>query len=473
MRFVSIEGLEEGMILGRDIYDDQNRIILTRGQVLNSGYIVGLMNQGFTGAYIEDAYSAGIEVHRAISPRVRLEAIDAFKREDLDRCKEIAVEMVGEIIERGMANIDFKDLKSYSNHTYSHSVNVAITCCLMGIARGFNDTDLYDLCVAALLHDLGKLHIPDDIINKPGKLTKDEYEIVKTHPVISYNLVKDNPAIAMESKTAILFHHENVDGSGYPKGVGKVEMTHFTNILHVADVFDALTASRPYKEPYSPFEACEYLMGGCGIMFDKATVELLTRAVPLYPKGTEVLLSNGMRGLIFDNTGVHNLRPITRLPNGSSIDLAQRQNLSIAIKAATDDLIEEAEALRSEEKALVYIVDDMATNIAMLEEILEKKYDVVSFSGGEEIVEKLPSIAKPDVILMDIDMPGMHGIEAAEIISKKIDENIPILFVSALCNVETVMEVKRLNAAGYVLRPYNNMYILGEIDRIINNYGEY
>lgn len=145
--------------------------------------------------------------------------------------------------------------------------------------------------------------IPPEILNKPTRLTNEEYEIMKTHSTLSYEIIKGRWNISSKVKAAVLYHHENVDGSGYPKGIDGDGMTMFTKILHVADVYDALVSRRPYKGLHSPYEACEFLMGADGIMFDPKVVEALVLCVPLYLNGTQVLLSDGREGIIVDNVG--------------------------------------------------------------------------------------------------------------------------------------------------------------------------
>ena len=132
-----------------------------------------------------------------------------------------------------------------------------------------------------------------------------------------------------------MYHHENVDGSGYPQGVKGSEQSIFVRVLHVADVYDALTTKRPYKKTYSPYEAAEYLMGACGTMFDQQVVQVFVQYVPLYPKGTRVLLSDGRQALVFENAGIHNLRPILLMEDGDQLDLMENSNLNITI--LTDD----------------------------------------------------------------------------------------------------------------------------------------
>lgn len=172
-------------------------------------------------------------------------------------------------MERGTVSLDMTDLRTYDDYTYAHSVNVAVICCVIGVGMELSESELTQLATAALLHDLGKLSIPPEILNKPGRLTQEEYQIMKSHATLSYELIRERWDIPANVKTAVLYHHENVDGSGYPQGIDASQQSLFIRILHVADVYDALVSKRPYKEPYSPYEASEYLMGACGIMFDK------------------------------------------------------------------------------------------------------------------------------------------------------------------------------------------------------------
>lgn len=276
---------------------------------------------------------------------------------------------------------------------------------------------------------------------------------------------------------AVLFHHENVDGTGYPNGVMGEEQTLFTKILHAADVYDALVSKRPYKEPYAPCEAAEYLMGGCGILFDREVVEVMLRSIPLYPKGTEVELSDGRVGVIKENADAHNLRPIVRLLDGTTLDLSDRANMSIAIlppkgkqEVSTSSEAERKEMIKHQREVHIIAVDDMKTNLQMIYDILKDDYKVTLLKSGAQLIKYLEKNPYPDLILLDIDMPQMDGIEAAKRVMDMTKESVPIMFVSALCDTKTIMACKDLNVAGYVVRPYKPVYIRSEIERIINRW---
>lgn len=477
MRYIALAEAEPGMILARSLYDSNGRTLVGSHIVLTRSYIDRLIDYGYAGAYIEDELTADIDVEEAVSPQLRAEGMQCIEARDIDGCREIAQRIVDELLDKGRISLDMFDLRSYDDYTFAHSVNVAVLCGAIGMEYHMNEREIAQLVMAALLHDLGKLSVPLEILNKPGHLTTQEFRRMQEHPVMSYELIRDRFDISAQVKVAVLFHHENVDGTGYPNGVSGEEQTLFTKILHVADVYDALVSKRPYKQPYAPCEAAEYLMGGCGILFDQEVVEVMLRAVPLYPKGTEVELSDGRVGIVMENADDHNLRPKLRLFDGSTIDLADRENLMVTIVPPKDRqkvsaAAEQArlERMRTRDNIHIIAVDDMKTNLQMLYDILKDDYKVTLMKSGEQLLQYLKSQPYPDLVLMDIDMPGMDGIETAKRMMKMTDNSVPILFVSALSDEKTVMACKSLHVDGYVVRPYQPIYICSEIERILGRW---
>lgn len=479
MRYISLKDARPGMRLAYDLYDSFGRTLVGCNCELTAYYIEKLNDYGFDGIYIEDELSKGIEIEPAISPKLRSAGQACVREGNIDGCQEVAKQIVDEILKKGVTSLDLADLRTYDDYTYAHSVNVAVFCCTIGMGMEMGEEDLNNLVTAALFHDLGKLQIPSEILNKPGRLTQEEYQIMKSHATLSYEYISERWDISSYVKTAVLFHHENVDGSGYPQGLDGSEQTLFTKILHVADVYDALISKRPYKKPYSPYEASEYLMGGCGIMFDRTVVNTLLKYVPLYPKGTEVVLSDGRVGIIYENSGLHNLRPLLRLMDGEMLDLARAENFHITLRVpeGVEPLTEEAEQSRKEmikplKRYHILVVDDMKTNLQMLRGILEHLYDLTLVKSGRQALLYLEKNPRPDLVLMDIDMPEMNGIEAARKIQEMTNWEVPILFVTALCDKETVMMCRNMNAAGYIVRPYKSVYIKSEIKRILTGRSE-
>lgn len=355
MRYVTLRETRPGMRLAYDLYDSFGRTLVGSSCELTDVYIEKLREYGVGGVYITDRLSEDIEVENIISPELRREGLACIRVCDIDRCHDIAKRMVSEILGKCVVSLDMADLRTYDDYTYAHSVNVAVICCVIGVGMELPEEDLLGLVTAALLHDLGKLSIPPEILNKPGRLTPEEYQVMKSHATVSYELLKERWDVSAQVKSAVLFHHENVDGSGYPQGLEGHEQTLFTKILHVADVYDALVSKRPYKNPYSPYEASEYMMGMCGSMFDRQVVDALLRFVPLYPKGTTVLLSNGRTGIIYENAGIHNLRPILRMTDGTMMDMADSRCLNLAL-APVDVFYEEIETAEKSRHEMIKLV---------------------------------------------------------------------------------------------------------------------
>ena len=289
--------------------------------MLTQDYINRLIERGFPGCYVEDELSNGIEIEEVVSQELRNEGVDALRRGDIDAAIDVARQIADQLINSSVVSLDMIDLRSYDDYTYRHSVNVAVISTIIGMNLEFNKIRLSELCVAAILHDIGKLQVEPDILNKKGRLTEEEYEIVKNHPTYGYEMINQRLDLSSGTKAAILLHHENEDGSGYPKGLCREQIYVYAKIIHVADVFDALTSKRPYKPAYARSEAVEYLMGSCDRLFNREVVKAFVKSVPIYPKGSMVLLSNGTKAIVIGNSE-NVMRPKIRMEDGQEIDLA-------------------------------------------------------------------------------------------------------------------------------------------------------
>ncbi len=479
MRYINMSNIVPGMKLGSEVYDSYGRVLLGGKAELTKEYIDRLIYLGFDGLYISDELSKDISVEPIITPFLRGKGIDCVRRQDIDGCKIVAKEMIAEIIDKGTISIDMTDLRECDDYTYSHSVNVALYSSIIGLSLGFDEKALEELALAGLLHDLGKMSIPKEILNKEGRLTQEEYQIMKSHSKISYDIIKERWDITPNVKVAVLFHHENEDGSGYPNGIVGADMTLYTKVLHVADVFDALLSKRPYKKPYSAYEVSEYMMGACGIMFDQDIVTALLKHVPLYPKGTEMIMSDGRHCIIVENKEMHNLRPIIRLMDGQTINLMDKEYFNITLVAAanTDSISRESEEernimIKAYKRRKVMIVDDMMTNLQMLRGILEYFYDLTLVKNGKQALRYLEKNEPVDAIVMDVDMPGMDGVETARRIRDELHIEIPLLFVTTLNDMDTVERCREVGADGYIVRPYQPTFIKSELKRIITGRGD-
>lgn len=475
MRYIKMKDARPGMCLAYNMYDADGHTLICSGSTLSQFYIKKLKEYGFDGVYINDELSKDIRIEPVISPDLRTEGIANVRSSNVDGCKGVAKKIVDQVLTKGALSLDLTDLRCFDGYTYAHSVNVAVLACIIGFGMKMNEESLEQLVMAGLLHDLGKLVIPPEILNKPTRLTNEEYEIMKTHSTLSYEIIKERWDISSQVKTAVLYHHENVDGSGYPSGVDGDSLTLFTKILHVADVYDALVSKRPYKSPYSPYEACEFLMGAGGIMFDPKVVEALLLYVPFYPKGTQVELSDGREGIIAENAGSRNLRPLLRLLDGTMIDLSEQKNYNLTIlhganEDVVDPYVEEAERIKMLtpfKKYHIMIIDDMLINLQTFRGFLQNAYDLnLQTSVGQALLH-LKRGAEPDLIILDMDMPEMNGIDAAVKIRDLTGDSVPVLFVIDSYDKGIVARCRKVGAAGYIVRPYKPVYVKAEIKRIL------
>ena len=207
MRYIALTEAKAGMQLATSLYDSNGRTLVGSHILLTDNYIEKLIEYGYAGIYIEDELTQDIEVEDAISPQLRAEGMDCIEKRDIDGCKVVAEKLVEEILSKGRISLDMLDLRSYDDYTYAHSVNVGVLCGVIGMEMHMNEKEMAQLVTAALLHDLGKLAIPGEILNKPGRLTQKEYKRMQEHPVISYELNKDRLHLSVQIQLAVLIHH--------------------------------------------------------------------------------------------------------------------------------------------------------------------------------------------------------------------------------------------------------------------------
>ncbi len=332
MRYINVKDLTPGMIIANNLYDNNELVLLKANTELTQFYIDRIKGLDYDGIYIFD--QGDVEKAKSIvSDETRIKAIGKLKKLDIDACMFLANSIVNEIQNSDSMIIERVTLSSYDNYTYVHSVNVDILSVIIGIGLGLRNEELNMLSQAALLHDIGKCDVPVEIINKPARLTSEEYEEVKKHPQYGLERLrakeKGGDDIAAVIKNAVYSHHENWDGSGYPRGLRGEKIHLFARIIHVADVYDALTTKRAYKKALNPADTLEYLMANTGIMFDKDIVSTFLQYVAPYPIGCTVLLSDGQQGVISENNRINLPRPKVKLSNGTIIDLTEKLDVTI------------------------------------------------------------------------------------------------------------------------------------------------
>jgi HD-GYP domain-containing protein (c-di-GMP phosphodiesterase class II) len=315
------------MIVGRPLRSRKGEILLTAGTVLKESFIESIKRLRYSGLYIQDEFSADIEVEDIISEDLRHEAVSAVMRLEADMGSgssrgfgsqiEAFAGFIDDIIESVMSNketiVNLVDLKIFDQYTYQHSVNVCVLSSVIGVAMGLDRAQLFNLGMAAILHDIGKFFIDKELLNKPGRLTGEEFAVIKKHPEMGCDYLRRNCYYSSAIYIGVLQHHERFNGTGYPHGRSGSDIHIFARIIAVADVYDAITSLRPYHEPVLPSEAHEYIMGNSGQHFDPDVAGVFIKKIAPFPEGAEVLLSNGLRGIVFKNNPDFMTRPLIKL----------------------------------------------------------------------------------------------------------------------------------------------------------------
>ncbi len=482
MRFVTAQALEPGMVLAKRIISSTKSFMLAEGTQLTDKYVKYLREKGYLGAYVADSLSEGVVFHEAVSEETFESGVAAVAEGNISGIIDVSKNLVEEIVSSAAISVDMVDLRSYDDYTYHHSVNVGIYSVAVGRVMGLRPMELEELAIAALCHDLGKSRIPTEVLNKPGRLTDEEYDIIKNHAKYSYDILYDNEQISAAIRQAVLMHHENENGTGYPLGRTGEEIPLFAKIIHACDVYDALTSKRSYKDPYPHDKAHEYMIGGEDTLFDRNVVDAIEHVIPTYPPGIDIVLSNGEEAIVLDQTEDPS-RPLIRLKHRVlTIDLSSNQSYKDVTIVSSGVYIEQEEKVEAlnENRAgtgagrkLVMVVDDSSISLMQTQAAIGETYDVVKITNGIEAIAYIKEKRVPDLIIMDVEMPVVNGISAVRHIRESGYTKVPVIFLTASCDRETVMKGKAVGALDYIIKPANPTYLKerviaaveGEIDR--------
>lgn len=255
-----------------------------------------------------------IETARETLARAKQATIDMFKDARMGNSVSIkeAAPLVDEISQSVARNpsamLSISRMKNKDDYTYLHSVAVCALMIALGKQLAYTG-DLHSLGMAGLLHDIGKMAIPDEILNKPGKLTDQEFEIVKAHPFQGWEILKQSYGVDEIALEVSLHHHEHVDGSGYPDKLSGNDLSLIARMAAVCDVYDAITSDRCYKKGWEPAEALKKMAEWKQGHFDDAVFKAFVKTVGIYPTGTLVKLHSGRLGIVTEQSPETLLKP--------------------------------------------------------------------------------------------------------------------------------------------------------------------
>jgi len=220
------------------------------------------------------------------------------------------VEEISDSISRNPgALISLARLKTADDYTYMHSVAVCALMIALSKQLGLNDAQTRSAGIAGLLHDLGKAMMPMEVLNKPGKLTDEEFAIIKKHPEEGYKLLLKSTGADEIALDVVLHHHEKTDGSGYPKHFKDADISLFAKMGAVCDVYDAITSNRPYKTGWDPAESLRKMAEWTNGHFDPRIFQAFVKSVGIYPIGSLVKLNSGRLGIVIEQSEKSLLTP--------------------------------------------------------------------------------------------------------------------------------------------------------------------
>jgi HD-GYP domain-containing protein (c-di-GMP phosphodiesterase class II) len=370
VRRVYVEQLRAGDRIGRDVFGRPDTPALLRAGVrVSDSYKQLLERAGVAAVWIDDGLSAGIEPLEAISQDTRLKASVAIRDGFQEASQALASgAMLSESTVRDMRNVveliidevsgnvhaalALNDLASADGYTLKHSLAVTTLGLSIGVRvmqkygwvdaremRRYDDIEerLLTLGVGLLVHDIGKLAVPAQILHKPGKLTPEEWTAMKTHPMEGVRILQ-HQSVSPLSRAVVRSHHEKWEGGGYPGGIAGPEIHQFARIAAVADVFDALSSDRHYRRAWPMHEAWQFVVDRSGQDFDPEVVNIFRASVAPYPPGTGVLLSTGAVGIVKEVRQEAVARPVVRVVKAATgepiapfyeVDLADSPDLAI------------------------------------------------------------------------------------------------------------------------------------------------
>lgn len=339
MKEIRTSDLQIGDVLASSIYCDFSyKLLLPKGTVIKEEHLEKLRKikhqASCTILASNDTDGLSIDLlSRVKDSRVKKAYVDTFIvgkaiYESLSQGNPInirlACEVVDVLVDQILQNesllLQLTSVRLIDDYTFSHMVNCALYAASMGRCLGKNPEEIRDLCLAGLLHDVGKAKIPRDILRKCGELSREEFETIKKHPELGYYELCKYGELNERVRQAALQHHERGDGSGYPDRLNKESISLFSRIIAVVDVYDALTSDRCYRGRILPHESAEILMGDGSLdRLDRELVKAFLKHVALYPLGIDVQLSIGRKGQVRRVHPDFPLRPVVSLypQNGS------------------------------------------------------------------------------------------------------------------------------------------------------------
>jgi len=352
---ISVSKIKPGMNLAEDVYTPKGLMLIPKGTIIDDKHIFRIKLYQIVSVFIRILNDVAVDEDTNIKESLSLsfehvitQNFSDFKERYLVH-HEMTVKKLNDVYEGKPINendlyevttvlVDSlrtkSDLFNYLYHlrneddyTYTHCLNVSVLANIFAHWLKLSEEQIKDITISGLLHDIGKIKIDIDLLNKPGKLTKEEFNTIKKHASYGYETLQSQP-LNKEIKNGVLFHHEKLDGSGYPLGISGDQILLYAKIISIVDIYDAMTSKRSYHDKHSPFKVIR--------MFEQESYDLLdTKLLFVFLEniahnylGKDVLLSTGERARIIFIHNQSPSRPIVQV-NELMIDLMFEPTITI------------------------------------------------------------------------------------------------------------------------------------------------
>ncbi len=371
MRKIELDGLRPGMKFNKSLFDNNLNIVLPAGKVLDNYLLSNLRSRNVK--YVEtagdmigetspDRIGEAPQKQAAEKKSIVLDKDTAkyldFYREcitsinstynryrneqniDTEKVQKLATRIVNTIMAEKKTElfINLVNIAGKGDYLATHIINTTILSVLLGQKLGYSLVKLVNLALAALVYDIGMVKVPAYIIEKEEKLSSDEYNQVKTHPVYSYQIIAKEFNLPIEVARVGLEHHEKFDGSGYPRRIKGHEISEMSKIVSIVDTYEALTKDRVYREGKDFYDAMKLVLGEGSKKFDPDILKVFINMMSIYPVGCYVQLSNKSVATVIASDPVSPFRPTVRIikdefgddvADGTVIKLSKERDIHI------------------------------------------------------------------------------------------------------------------------------------------------
>lgn len=324
---VSCDIIKPGMKLAKPVFNNNGLLLMKSGDRVCPQNIDQLKSNTVERIFIEWPDLDSIEVISVIKDETRSKAIDFVRTSmsntyqshilEIESMRDQVEEILNEILSHDDMLLNLTNLRTIDDYTFGHSVNVCVLALIMGTTMGMKEEPLKELGLGAIIHDIGKLFVDQDVLNKEGTLEQKEYEEMKQHAPLGAALVNNINGVSAQVLEIIKYHHEWYNGSGYPSGLAGEEIPLAARMVAVCDVYDALTSDRIYKKKISPHQALEYLICMGDRQFDFTLLKQFIKYIRIYSSGMMVRLSTGEEASILSNNANWPTRPLVQITTDS------------------------------------------------------------------------------------------------------------------------------------------------------------